>query len=231
MHDDPPDELRPLLDALRHNPTPRRNDDALLRQQVREMVGHLTTVVPDPPASSPDAPSPPAWWRRHGAALGFALGVGVGVGAHALLAQPRERVVVRTVPVETPPPTAPAATARAAEPAVTAAPPPSLVRERPDAGAQEPPRDESRLREQLLRVEQLLDEGRAPEALRRLRPLDRGALTSPMLAGLREELAVRALAANGDAEGARRRGERYLSRNPASAHARAIRATLERMPP
>jgi predicted Zn-dependent protease len=80
------------------------------------------------------------------------------------------------------------------------------------------------VREQLQRAEQLLDDGHAAEALTRLRALDRIALRSPVLAGVREVLAVRALRETGRVSEADERARRYLSAHPGSAHVRELNA-------
>lgn len=242
-HDDEPmpDSLRSVIDVLRA-PAPLPDDaaDAPLRAQVRTMVRAMVPVLPDPPASSGSAAGPPKAprgpWQRTVPLATFGAGLCVGAVLHAALATPQVRVVTRDIvgpsvvaaapaPLLPDSPTAPPVQI----PPLVAAPPltgASTAQRERDGGVDNDGVDDARLREQLVRVEQLLDEGATGEALQRIRALDRHRVRSPALEGLREVLLIRALRASGDHEGARVRGDRYVARHPDSSYAREIRAVL-----
>lgn len=251
-----PDSLRSVIGLLRApsvDPSPAADDR--LRSQVRTMVRAMAPVLPDPPPGTSGAapPASPARgpWKRAAPFATFGAGVGAGALLHALLATPQVLVVTReavrptviTAPSErrapivseaagAPPASLSAAVApppsRPPSPATTNVPRPASQTER---GGNEGGDDDARLRAQLVRVEQLLEEGAAREALSRVRELDRRPIRSPALAGLREVLAVRALRASGDEAGAHLRGERYVARHPGSSYAREIHASLGRSGP
>lgn len=254
--DDMPDALRSLTQAMRDTPRRDAAAEDALARAVEASVRGLVPVLPDePPTDAPTAeapsPSPPASAAFRGvgtagrllAAVTFLVGVGVGVGVSTLLHRtPRSDAPVQTVTTQAHPlpATSPMAAALPAAPPRVADDPPAdratpapLVATSPahttrDAGAGEVPVELStaRVREQLQRAEQLLDDGHAAEALARLRALDRMTIRSPVLSGLREVLAVRALRETGRVPEANERARRYLNAHPGSAHVRELDASI-----
>ncbi|MFO0603044.1 MAG: hypothetical protein U0324_07715 [Polyangiales bacterium] len=251
--DDMPDALRSLTEAMREAPRRDAAAEDALARAVEAAVRGLVPVLPDgAPADAPEVDAPPpspttAAPRGVGtagrvlAAVTFLVGVGVGVGVSALLrGTPRTDTIARTVttqahplPATTPtieaPPDAPPQVAREAPSTLAAAAPPALAppaHAAHDGGSGEGPVELSaaRVREQLQRAEQLLDDGHAAEALTRLRALDRMTIRSPVLAGVREVLAVRALRETGHVAEADERARRYLRAHPGSAHVRELNA-------
>ncbi len=249
--DEMPEELRALTDAMR----PRVHRDPAAEEALFSAVdAAVRGIVPviDVPKAAPRGASAPsdhpvaqagAQVSRLVIGIGaFALGVAVGVVAARQTSQPAM-----------PPPEA-RPSAITAHPITSAAPPslthtespaPPLAQVREDASVQSAPapldtrshaepvvaveREElssSRVREQLQHAQRLLDDGHPAEALAGLRALDRAAIRSPVLVGLREVLAVRALRDTGRVDAARARAQGYIAAHPDSVRVRELRELI-----
>lgn len=249
--DEMPDELQALTRALRTRPPRNPSAEEALARAVEASVRGLVPVLPDatPSDVAPRELRGVTDAAAHGARLGgrafvvgaFVVGVAVGVGAASWLRPsprpgPAPVLTTRALPlplsVAGRPSPSTAASSRDAAPSRVDAQAPvvadasSVGARESDAGDTPIELSSSRVREQLQRAEQLLDDGRAAEALTRIRALDRAAIRSPVLVGLREVLAVRALRDTDHDGEARARAARYLNAHPGSATARELRAVL-----